>query len=356
MEAIGSERSRVERALADERGRAEKALMEAIGSERSRVERALADERGRAERAVAAALADERNGRSLVDVHLADRGLPIRRILLLFTIPRSGSTWLFDILRTHPAVRVEPTVRVWTALGMHGFRYPGAFHHVDGASVPLEIEPNRAAAIPAFPQATLPNVHLIDEIDRWALEKAHPSFVEFDARRLASRIQDLRRDNTKVEVVYGLRNPLASMWSMAEYKARDPEWLKTLQVDEVPRFVARSLATLSDLHALVGGVVVEYENLPDGTVMGSLCQRLVSEWGEAEAKAWISHAASATDRYKRRWLPDSSFLGERNRSRDPAGPDGAWAAAAADIEAAKAAHRRIVAKSEEKPASSACAP
>ena len=377
MEAIGSERSRVERvladergraekALADERGRAEKALAAALADERGRAEKALADERGRAEKALAAALADERgraekalaaavaderNGRSLVDVHLANRELPLKRVLLLFTIPRSGSTWLFDILRTHPAVRVEPTARVWTALDMHGLRYPAAFHHVDGASVPLEIAPSRAAAIPAFPQATLPDVHLIDEIDRWALEKAHPSFVEFDARRLTSRIQDLRRDGTEVEVVYGLRNPLASMWSMVEYKARDPEWLKTLQVDEVPRFVARSLATLSDLHALVGGVVVEYENLPDGTVMGSLCQRLVSEWGEAEARAWISHAASATDRYKRRWLPESSFLGERNRSRDPAGPDGAWATADADIEAAKAAHRRLVAESEEKPAS-----
>ena len=308
-------------------------MAEALGSERSRAQRALTE-----------ALAAERSGRSLVDVHLADRDLPIRRIMLLFTITRSGSTWLFDMLRTHPSVRVEPTARVWTALDMDGRRYPGAFHHVDGASVPLEIAPGLAAAIPAFPQAVLPGVRPTEEADRWALEKAHPLFVEFDARRLASRVRDLRLGGAEIEIVYGLRNPLDSMWSIAEYKARAPRWLETLAVEEVPRFVARSLATLAELHALLGGVVIEYEDLPDGAALNRLACRLAPAWGEAEAKAWLSHAAAATERYKRRQSPESPFLGERNQARDPAGPDGAWAAAGADLEAAKAAHRRLVAE------------
>ena len=35
---------------------------------------------------------------------------------------------------------------------------------------------------------------------------------------------------------------------------------------------------------------------------------------------------------------------DRFGGRDPAGPDGAWAAAGADLETAKAAHRRLVAE------------
>ena len=103
-----------------------RAIAEAIAGERDDTKRAIAEaiagERERAERALAGALAQERSGRSLVDVHLADRGLPLRRILLLFTVHRSGSTWLFDMLRTHPAIRVEPTTRAWTALGIDGWR------------------------------------------------------------------------------------------------------------------------------------------------------------------------------------------------------------------------------------------
>ena len=41
---------------------------------------------------------------------------------------------------------------------------------------------------------------------------------------------------------------------------------------------------------------------------------------------------------------ESPFLDERNRARDSAGPDGAWTTAGADLEAAKAAHRRLVAE------------
>ncbi len=377
-EAVRSERSRAERAeralteaLAAERGRAEKALAEAVRSERSRAERAeralteaLAAERGRAEKALAEAvrsersraeraeralteaLAAERSGRSLVDVHLADRGLPIRRILLLFTIHRSGSTWLFDMLRTHPSVRVEPTTRVWTALGIDGWRYPGAFHHVDGAAVPLEIAPGLAAAIPAFPPAAIPEGG-IEEAERWALEKAHPEFVGFRASRLAARVRDLRENGITVEIVYGVRCPVDVMWSMAEYKSRNPKWYKKLPVGEIPRFVARSFEALAEARTLLGGSVIEYENLPDGAALNRLALRLAPAWSEAEATAWRAHAASATERSKRGERRGAGFLGTPDRARDPAGPDGAWAPAAADIEAAKAAHRRLTAEGKD---------
>ncbi len=281
-------RSRDTEALAAERGRVEKAMAEAVGNERSRSQRALAEalaaERGRAEKTIAEAIQSERNRRSLVDVHLADRGLPIRRILLLFTIHRSGSTWLFDMLRTHPAVRVEPTTRVWTALSMNGGRYPGAFHHADGASVPLEITPGWAAAIPAFPPAAIPKGGF-EEAERWALEKAHPEFVGFEASRLAARVRDLRGNGVAVEIVYGVRCPLDVMWSMAEYKSRDPKWYKKLPVGEIPRFIARSFEVLAEARALLGGSIIEYENLPDDAALNRLALRLAPGRGGGEGVA-----------------------------------------------------------------------
>ena len=344
-------------AVATERARSQEALAKALATERDAAARALSEavaaERGRVEAVLERALVAERDARSLVDVQLANRRLPLKRILLLFTIPRSGSTWLFDMLRTHPAVRLEPTARAWLALGMNGDRYPVALQHADGASLPVETSPGKAAAIPVFPPAAMLEAGSIEEAERWALEKGYPQFVGFEAGRLAARIRDLRESGVEVEVVYGVRCPLAAMRSMAAYKRHDPEWLKHLPVAEIPQYVARSLETLLQLQSLFGGFVIEYESLPDGAALARLARRLAPDWGEAEGKAWLAHAASVTERLQGAQRPGAGFLGP---SHDQAGPDDAWRGAAADIAAAHDAHRHLVAARHLRPPGSAGVP
>ena len=338
--------------LAEERRRSEQAAEGMLAKERDRSERmlaaGLAEERRRSEQAAERMLAEERRVRAAVAGHLADRGLSLRRLLLIFTIHRSGSTWLFDLLRTHPAVRLDPTTRAWAALGLEGWRYPGAFHHAAGAVLPLEFKPGRWTEIPSFPRACIPGAENPGEADRWALEKAHPEFAGFDAERLAARILDLRGKGVEVEIVYGVRKPLDAMWSMAEYKTREPAWYKHLPMEEVPRFFARSFDSLARMHTLMEGSVVDYRSLPDGAAMKALCRRLAPSWGEAESAAWLSHAVSATCRSKRRQREASGFLGTRDRSRHPAGPGGAWAAGAAEIKVADAVWRRLTAEDGER--------
>ena len=329
---MAAERRRSEEALTAERGRSEEALAAALAAERRRSEEALTA---------------ERRNRSLVAVHLADRGLPLKRVLLLFTIPRSGSTWLFDMLRTHPAVRIEPTARVWTALGMHGSRYPVAFHHSDRAVVPIEVATGVGAVIPAFPHADLTKADSIEEAERWALEKGHPQFVSFEADRFAARIRGLRESGVEVEIVYGVRCPLDAMWSMVEYKSRDPEWLNTLPIPEIPQYIARSLEVQVELRGLFGGAVIEYESLPDSAMLKRLGCRLAPAWGESEAKAWLAHAAFVTERSMRSQRTNAGFFGLPTRSHEQAGPDGVWRDAVGAIAAARAAHRCLTAREPE---------
>ena len=175
------------------------------------------------------------------------------------------------------------------------------------------------------------------------MEKAHPQFAGFSANGLAARVRNLREHGVTVEVVYCVRNPIDSMWSMAEYKARNPTWLSTLPVEEIPRHVSQSIEVLAELRDLSGGSVIEYENLPDGMTMHRLGRMLAPSWSDAEARAWLSHAASVTERASRRQGPNAGFLGERDRARSPDGPDGVWAARGADVEAANAVHQRLVA-------------
>ena len=130
---------------------------------------------------------------------------------------------------------------------------------------------------------------------------------------------------------------------MVEYKNRNSQWDKTLPVGEVPRFFARSLEVLAEVRALLGGSVIEYETLPNSAALNRLGRRLDSGWHEAAARAWLAHAASATERSRRAQRPNAGFLGERNRSRDQAGPDGAWRDESDAVAAARDAHRRLVA-------------
>jgi len=45
-------------------------------------------------------------------------------IAILLTSPRSGSIWLFDVLRCHPAVSMHPRFLIHRRLQLQGRRYP----------------------------------------------------------------------------------------------------------------------------------------------------------------------------------------------------------------------------------------
>ena len=49
---------------------------------------------------------------------------PVEGVLLLICPQRVGSTWLFDLLRHHPAVEIFPSADVARRLGVSGRRYP----------------------------------------------------------------------------------------------------------------------------------------------------------------------------------------------------------------------------------------
>src|SRR5687767_14804356 len=54
----------------------------------------------------------------------ADLGAPPERLVLILCNPRSGSTWLLDALRCHPAIELHPRYTVFARLGSVGRRYP----------------------------------------------------------------------------------------------------------------------------------------------------------------------------------------------------------------------------------------
>ncbi|HEX2623358.1 MAG TPA: hypothetical protein VHL11_24525, partial [Phototrophicaceae bacterium] len=96
------------------------------------------------------------------------------RLAVLLTNPRSGSTWLFDAIRCHPAVYVQPSADVFTWLGMTGRRYPRDLSGNSAKAPKTEVRPGDWETLPIF---TLPDeIQNAHPLPPYALEKCHPHF------------------------------------------------------------------------------------------------------------------------------------------------------------------------------------
>lgn len=243
------------------------------------------------------------------------------RVLLLLTIHRTGGTMLYDMLRTHPDVAVDPLATTWRSLGMNGLRYPSVLSDVPGATLEVEITDGIGALIPAMPRfdgwtSSAP----------WLIEKAHPHFAGFDADRFAARVDDLGAAGIDVQVVYVVRDPIDVMWSMHEYKTRDASWYDDLSSDEIPEFVARSFRTLAAMHERRGGRVVDYASHrnADGPIVDLAADLTSPRRTHDELVRWHRFACTATDRGQRQERVPGTFLGTPDPERSPEGPDSGW--------------------------------
>ena len=296
-------------------------LDDAVGSAGQRTEEIsneLAEQVTRIRERITAAVERERSVRSLSIARMTAPSSPPSRVLVLMTLHRSGSTRLFDIVRTHPGTTVASTADVWARLGLRGRRYPVAFSDLRESWRAIEIEQGKGATIPEMPVADL-----TVEGSTWFIEKAHPQFCDFDAGAFAARVAELRAEGVDVQVAYGIRSPLDAMWSMVAFQSRQPTWYAFLATADIPDWIRRSLATMAEMHDLVPGIVIDHADLPDGPSLQALARQLAPGWDAADVRAWTRFAADAT-------TPDrpaqagTGFLGG-SAAREEQGPSRVWA-------------------------------
>jgi hypothetical protein len=321
----------VDAARADLEGRLEAEVGESESQVNGRITESIDTLRAR----ITSAIERERSVRSLsIAKSLGGDDEPVR-VLLLMTMHRSGSTRLFDIFRTHPATRIEPTVAVWDALGMRGRRYPVAFSDLPKSWRAIEVEHDKGATIAEIPQADLSVVGA-----PWALEKAHPEFCDFDVDRFAERVAAMRAGGIEVEVVYGVRRPIDAMWSMVAFQLRQPTWYARLGIVDLPTWIERSVSTMADMREQVPGAVIDFDDLPDGGVVRSIATRLAPGWSDDDVDQWARFATDATS-LNRPQAAGTGFLGGSAESGGSDGPNGAWAGLGSVMAAADDAYARL---------------
>lgn len=186
----------------------------------------------------------------------------------------------------------------------------------------------------------IPQLARDDAAVTWLVEKGHPQFVGFDPSRFADAIGRLRSDGVEIEVVYGIRDPLEAMWSMASYQQRDPHWYAFLDRAEIPDWIARSLESRRAMAEQVDGLVVDYGRHGERGLLRDLARRVSPDWGDADVDEWQRHVDKVLDP-SGRIDGGGVFVGDGSTTRDADGPDGVWNDAAEQIRAARAAYEGL---------------
>lgn len=233
-------------------------------------------------------------------------------LLILLTIPRSGSTWLMDMLRCNPYISLWLRADLFELMELDGGRYPLGLSNGPNATVPFENEPGVGTMIP-LPHS-VPTHLPIAEKQPYSLEKIHPAFFADDAHRFLRRIEHIRAQHgMEIKFVYQLRDPKSVLSSFFSYQQRDPEWFRDMGQAEVITYIEKAFFTMLEFARLYPGFIMDYPVLKaqPAETMTRLYQFIWPGEGRELLYTHSEAAVAATSREKRRNDQNSQFLGSR---------------------------------------------
>lgn len=240
--------------------------------------------------------------------------------LILLTSHRSGSTWLSDAIRAHPAVEYYPTAILSEQLGISGRRYPKDLSNQIDGCYEIEVQPGKWDKIPQFdvssdldPQSR--SIHF----EPYAIEKCHPSFFDFDVDRFLQGIQVLEESGTSVKLIYLVRDPRSLIASFLNYQSRQPSWYAKMMPEQIPKFLYQTYECIYNIMVVNPGSLLDYRDLKTD-LADQLVGIYLKLWSHLSRQQedmilQVSKLASkSTDRFRRMTQTGSPFLGETEGS------------------------------------------
>lgn len=269
------------------------------------------------------------------------RGRVPDRAVLLLTNPRSGSTWLFDALRCHPGLVVQPEADLWKYLRLRGRRYPRDLKGDPANAVEIEVQAGKWEMLPryALPSALTSPARTVEH---YTLEKLHPNFFNHDVDSFVAKLRGLNARGS-IRVIYQVREPRESIVSFLRYKERNPSWYSHLSPEQVFPHMRRTYESLAVCAAAYPGYIVDYETLEQDT-HATLKRIFAWLWpGKKPTSdaALLDEIVEATRRGKRGATP---FLGAQISAPDDAAYAELFARFADDVAACEVAYRTLLAQ------------
>jgi hypothetical protein len=226
-----------------------------------------------------------------MEINLEIDSLP-SRIAVILANPRSGSTWLFDSIRCHPAVDLISSGYYFGYLTSSGRRYPRDLSPSKGDSIQVEIRPDikKWADVPIF-SIKESEYSLPPEINnhRYALEKIHPHFFNFDSAGMIQKVRNLESSGNKIKFIYLVRDPSSSMESFLNYQKRNSSWNQDKNRGEVAQHMVKIYQNIRDVALLEEGLILDY---------GDMVERYTETLGKVFDFLWPKGYSSDPEREK----------------------------------------------------------
>jgi len=238
--------------------------------------------------------------------------------IILLTIPRSGSTWLTDALRCHPAIEFLPSGSILKALDFNKKiwgRYPRDLSNTPNATQSIEITDGKWGHIPQF-DVTNQLCECPEKFFReaFSIEKIHPEFFDFNTTAFLENLKKIEARGIKIRLVYLVRDPEASFTSFMNYQERNSSWNPKTRNDSLATYMLKTYDVILKTANSKEGLIIDYRDVK--TNFPYILQKIYHYlWPDVNEKEMdfiiqVSHAANlATARDKRLAISNSSFLG-----------------------------------------------
>lgn len=244
---------------------------------------------------------------------VGDKTLASHQVVILCN-PRSGSTWLMDLLRSHPQIRMQKSAGFYNVFGLDGRRYPiDLSNQTDGAQE-LEVLPGENVLIPAL--ATPTKIIHQDLSPTYALEKIHPEFFEFETATFIKNLLAKQKKGHEFKFILLVRNPISAIDSFYRYQQRNPEWYSWLKTEKLVEFTTQTFQSMATFQQEYGGLAIDYTDYINhpAKVLEKIYNYL---WfapdyldGQQLTKD-IEASLDLTNRAKRQKVAGSAFLGKQ---------------------------------------------
>ena len=245
-----------------------------------------------------------------------NRQIP-ERVIILLTSHRSGSTWLSDAIRCHPAIEYYPTSVIYQELGLYGRRYPRDLSNQPNCTYEIEVQPGKRDCIPQFDVVSdlEPKLSKL-KFPAYAVEKCHPSFFNFKPKLFLQKIAHLESLGIKVKLVCLVREPKSLMTSFMNYQERQPSWYRDIKGEKLIDFITNTYQCIQQVVKERSLLLFDYAelktNLPQ--VLDKIYRELWLDLSKTKLRylRTVSQLAPKyTDRQQRLWQTNSPFLGNK---------------------------------------------
>lgn len=180
--------------------------------------------------------------------------------LIIFCNPRSGSTWLFDMLRCHTNIVVEEKCGFYNEFNLFGRRYPRDLSNGIDGILPIEIRPGLVEKIPEFSFS-----EKVDELSynlpTYSLEKIHPEYFSFSPEGFVEKLERYKAEGYIFQFILLVRDPISSFSSFQNYQSRNPEWFKGFSEKQLASYTRKTFESLDYFNKRFGGMVIKYDDL-----------------------------------------------------------------------------------------------